>query len=46
MGCKNASNSSGSYGQMYMEKAVGEMVFLGENLCHLCQEEEVKDIYA
>lgn len=45
MGCKSASISSGSYGRMYMERSVGEMVSLGENLRHLYQEEEVKNIY-
>lgn len=27
-----------------MERSIGEVVFLGENLCQLCQEEEVKDV--
>lgn len=35
LGCKNAALSSGSCGRWSMERAVGEIVSLGENLCHL-----------
>lgn len=44
LGCKNAALSSGSCNRQSMEKEAEEVVSFGENLCLLCQEEEVKDV--
>lgn len=44
LGCKNDALSSGTCGWQSMERAVGEVVSFGENLCLLGQEEEVKDV--